>query len=161
MMGRLAARFAARPSPVGRRAGSTPALSPCESIARGRRARPDARALALENVVQGCVRETYAALLATWQARRAHAPIVRRSLERIAADETRHAALAWAIDAWLQPTLDPATRRRVARARRTAVRNLSRQLARPAPEPVLSSAGFPRPAEAQTLLRVLALELDS
>jgi hypothetical protein len=117
--------------------------------------------MALENVVQGCVRETYAALLATWQAARASDPVIRRSLARIVADETRHAALAWAIDAWLQPSLDEATKRRVARARRTAVRDLSKQLARRAPEPLVASAGFPRPAEAQTLLRVLARQLEA
>jgi hypothetical protein len=144
MMTRLAARFASRPS----------------RARPGRQPRPDARAMALENVVQGCVRETYAALLATWQAKRARDPVIRRSLERIAADETRHAALAWAIDAWLQPSLDAAARRRVARARRTAVRDLGKQLARRAPESLLASAGFPRPAEAQTLLRVLARELE-
>jgi hypothetical protein len=144
-MTRLATRFAARPS----------------RTRRAREPRPDARAMALENAVQGCVRETYAALLATWQAERARDAGIRRSLERIAADETRHAALAWAIDAWLQPSLDAATRRAVARARRRALRDLSRQVARRAPEVLVSHAGFPRPAEAQTLLRVLARELES
>jgi hypothetical protein len=41
------------------------------------------------------------------------------------------------------------------------VRDLSRQAARRAPEALVSHAGFPRPAEAQTLLRVLARELES
>jgi hypothetical protein len=117
--------------------------------------------MALENAVQGCVRETYAALLATWQAERAGDAVVRRSLQRIAADETRHAALAWAIDAWLQPSLDAATRRAIARARRRAVRELSKQAARRAPEALVLQAGFPGPAEAQTLLRVLRRELVS
>jgi hypothetical protein len=144
-MTRLAARFAARPS----------------RARRAREPRPDARAMALENAVQGCVRETYAALLATWQAERARDAVVRRSLERIAVDETRHAALAWAIDAWLQPSLDATTRHAIARARRRAVRELSRQAARRAPDAVVSHAGFPSPAEAQTLLRVLARELES
>jgi rubrerythrin len=144
-MTRLAARFAATPS----------------RTRPGREPRLDRRAMALENAVEGCVRETFAALLATWQAERASDPSIRRSLERIAADETRHAALAWAIDAWLQPSLDEATKRRVARARRTAVRNLSKQLTKRAPEPLVASAGFPRPAEAQTLLRVLARQLET
>jgi hypothetical protein len=144
-MTRLAARCAARPS----------------RARRAREPRPDAGAMALENALQGCVRETYAALLATWQAERAGDPVIRRSLARIAADETRHAALAWAIDAWLKPSLDAATRRTVARARRRALRELSRQAVRPAPEALVSRAGFPRPAEAQTLLRVLARELES
>jgi hypothetical protein len=52
--------------------------------------------VARENVVEGCVRETYGALLATWQAAHATDAAIRRCFSRIAADETRHAALAWA-----------------------------------------------------------------
>jgi hypothetical protein len=56
--------------------------------------------LAVENAVEGCVRETYGALLATWQARAAAEPRVRAMMAAVAVDETRHAQLAWDLDAW-------------------------------------------------------------
>jgi len=51
--------------------------------------------VALENAVEGCVRETYGALIATRQAEAASDPVVRRAMRKIAADETAHAALSW------------------------------------------------------------------
>lgn len=50
--------------------------------------------IALENATEGCVNETYGALVATFQARVAGDPRVRAAMARIARDETRHAALA-------------------------------------------------------------------
>jgi hypothetical protein len=48
-------------------------------------------AIATENAVEGCVRETYGALVALWQARHARDPVVAAAMAPIAADETRHA----------------------------------------------------------------------
>jgi hypothetical protein len=53
-----------------------------------------------DGVVEGCVGETFGALLLTWQAERAEDPRVRRALAAIARDEARHAALAWEVWAW-------------------------------------------------------------
>jgi hypothetical protein len=53
-----------------------------------------------DDAVEGCVKETFGALLATWQAAHATDPSVRRTMRRIALDETRHAALAWEILGW-------------------------------------------------------------
>jgi hypothetical protein len=52
--------------------------------------------MALENVVEGCVRETFGAVVAMIQAERAGDARVRRAMRRIARDETRHAELSWA-----------------------------------------------------------------
>jgi hypothetical protein len=52
-------------------------------------------------VAEGCVGETLAALQAGEGARKARDPAVRVILEGIAADETRHAALAWRTLRWL------------------------------------------------------------
>lgn len=49
---------------------------------------------------EGCVGETVASLEAAEAAARAVDPVVRRALERIAADEARHAELAWRFLAW-------------------------------------------------------------
>jgi hypothetical protein len=81
-------------------------------------------AIAIENVVEGCVRETFAAFVATVQAERAADPAVRAAMTRIARDETRHAALAHAVDAWLSTRLSADERAAVARARREAIARL-------------------------------------
>lgn len=57
-------------------------------------------AMVLENAREGCVRETYGAVVAGWQARTARDAQVREELGRIAGDELRHAELAWAVEAW-------------------------------------------------------------
>jgi len=83
-----------------------------------------ALAIAIENAVEGCVGETFAALLAHHQARAAQDPGVRRAMRRIADDETAHAALALDVDAWIAGRLTPAERARVARAKQRAARRL-------------------------------------
>lgn len=81
-------------------------------------------AMAIENAVEGCVRETLGALIATWQAACAKDPVIRSALTRIARDETRHAALAFRIDGWVKGRLDAGAIARVEHARRLAWRNL-------------------------------------
>jgi hypothetical protein len=82
-------------------------------------------AIATENAVEGCVRETFGALLATYQAETARDPLVRTVMARVARDETRHAALAWRVAGWLDQRLDAEARRRVAEAKRSAAIALS------------------------------------
>ncbi|MCB9778177.1 MAG: ferritin-like domain-containing protein [Alphaproteobacteria bacterium] len=60
----------------------------------------DAAQLVRTLVVEGCVGETLAALEAAEAARRAEDPVVAEILQRIAADEARHAALAWRALQW-------------------------------------------------------------
>ena len=81
--------------------------------------------LALENAVEGCVRETLGAAVAAEEARRVADPSTARVLREIAVDERRHANLAWAVDEWALPLLTMAERRRVEVARTAAVRELS------------------------------------
>jgi hypothetical protein len=56
--------------------------------------------LAAATVREGCVGETMSAVLAGERRERARDAEVRAALERIAADETRHAELAWRTVAW-------------------------------------------------------------
>lgn len=108
---------------VGRLAISRGALPPAAQVNRG----PvrDLEAVARENAVEGCARETYAALLAYRQARSATDPAIRGAMAGIARDEARHAALAWAVDGWSQLLLAPAARRRIREARREAIEALA------------------------------------
>ncbi len=62
-------------------------------------------ALAVENAVEGCVRETMGALFAMHQAASAADPHVRATMVSIAPDETRHAALGWAVAEWALDSL--------------------------------------------------------
>jgi hypothetical protein len=105
----LAEHFGARPEPV--------RLSRCRLRGRAE--------VALDNALEGCVHETYAAYLATAQARLAKHALLRDPLRRIAQDETRHAALAWQIAAWIEPQLAPGTRRYVASERTRALHALA------------------------------------
>jgi hypothetical protein len=142
------ARTAAR---LARRYGAEP------GVAHVTNARPRGlEAVARENAVEGCVRETFGAMLATWQAANAKDPAVRRSMARIASDETRHAALAWAVARWADARLDARARGRVRLARRAAARALERELAREPPEVLVREAGVPRARVARLLARGLA-----
>jgi hypothetical protein len=77
--------------------------------------------IAVENAVEGCVRETYGAVIAAYQSRTAVDDGVRAAMKAIANDEARHASLAWTIGAWIEGRLTSAERSRVAEARREAV----------------------------------------
>jgi hypothetical protein len=81
--------------------------------------------IARENAVEGCVRETYGAVVASIRATRATDPRVRAAMQSIARDEREHAALSWRIGAWLVPRLAPHEQRAVALAMRDAVAELT------------------------------------
>ena len=81
MVSRLARTFGAEPEPV--------RITPCRC--------ETFETVAVENAIEGCVRETYGALVSFWQARAAGDPKVREVYARIAEDElsTRHSRGAW------------------------------------------------------------------
>jgi hypothetical protein len=112
-------------------------------------------AFALENAVEGCVRETYGALVALRQAEHAGDPRVRRAMVRIAADEVRHAALSWRISRWLESRLDAPTRVALKRAQRRAVQDLMRGAKNEAPLALRAATGLPGALEATRLVAAL------
>src|SRR5205823_2406284 len=87
---RIARRFGASPPPARVRQLAVRSLA----------------AVAIENAVEGCVRETFGALVAKWQADHAGDAEVATAMERIARDESDHAALSWAIAGWSAARLD-------------------------------------------------------
>ena len=119
----------------------------------------DLEAIALENAVEGCVRETYGALQNAWQAERAASSSVRAAMRVIARDEAKHASLAWKIAAWADARLDPDARARVARARRDAVAELERSIALVPDTSVVRTCGIPHAASARSLVEGLKREL--
>jgi hypothetical protein len=132
------------------------------NVARPKAPRRNTRTLARiarENAIEGCVRETYGALVATYQATHATDANVRSAMKRIARDETRHAVLAWEIDAWASAALDARGRRALERAKSRAVKTLARELqAQPHPS-LVRDAGIPTAREATALLARLVGQL--
>lgn len=93
-----------------------------------KRAMRSAFDIAIENAVEGCVREAYGALLAMWQAESARDERVALAMKDIAHDEARHAALAWDVHRWLGRRLDDEERRRVDAAMSDALDTLAREV---------------------------------
>jgi len=116
-------------------------------------------AIALENAVEGCVRETFGALVAHYQASAAESAEVRDAMRRIAEDETSHASLSWDVAAWLEPRLSDAEREQLHAARLRALRELSVSLQRGPSRELQGAAGLPGSLEAEQLLAALTRTL--
>jgi len=118
-----------------------------------RRAR-SLEALARENAVEGCGRETVGAAVLCYQSERAADPALRDAYAQIAADEVAHAELAWDLQAWLLPQLDAAAQARVADARRAFVADCARRPAR-LREEVAKAVGWPSRAAWRALVHAV------
>lgn len=81
--------------------------------------------MALENAVEGCVRETYGAVLNLVESKTSRDPAVRRAMRSIGVDECRHAELAWDVAAWAWPRLSRDERREITTAMRQAWKELA------------------------------------
>jgi len=111
--------------------------------------------IALENATEGCVRETYAALVAHWQATAATDGAIKCMMQLIAQDETRHAALAWDVAAWLEPLLSTAERELVENARQRTIAKLRAELSVEPTSELKTAAGMPDAVAAIALLDAL------
>jgi hypothetical protein len=124
-----------------------------------KRANRSLEEIALENAVEGCVRETYAALLAMWQADHATDSEIADAMKEIAVDETRHAALAWSVAEWIEPRLDAQARERVNAAKNKAISDLQDEMtADPHPD-LVSRTGMPTAMQQHNLLAEMARAL--
>ena len=135
MVSRLARAFGAEPEPV--------RVSPMPLR--------DLETVAVENAIEGCVRETYGALVSFWQARAASHPAVREVFAQIAEDELSHAALAWQVAGWIEGRLPPEARDRVSTARREAIDALLDELEADVGPELTALAGVPEPRTALAL----------
>ena len=115
--------------------------------------------MAIENAVEGCVRETWGALVAGWQAARAEDDGVRAAMRAIERDETRHAELAWEVARFADARLDDDERIRVTSARAIAVEELRASLSHEQPREVTTALGLPTPSDAARLHAHLAATL--
>ncbi len=117
-------------------------------------------AIAHENAVEGCVKETFAAVLAMWQAEHARDEAVRAAMSVIAEDEARHAALAWSVLAWARAKLGPSARDRVEAALRSELATLVRASRIAAPRTLVDAGLLPDGARAERLAVNLAAALE-
>ncbi len=118
-------------------------------------------ALAAENAAQGCVRVTWSALEAHYQALAARDPVIRRAMTRIAADGSRHAELSWTVDMWARRRLQRAARERVERARVQAVADVLEALRAHRDRVLCVEAGLPTGKTARGLVAALSEALWS
>ena len=65
----------------------------------------DLFSIAMHNAVEGCVVESWAALVAQWQSQHMPSSQVRLIYQRIATDEIRHGQLSWDLHDWLMTRL--------------------------------------------------------
>jgi hypothetical protein len=110
--------------------------------------------VARENAVEGCVRETYGAVVALVRGARAEDASVRRAMRSIARDECRHAELSWRIAAWVMPRLKRGEREQVTRSMRDALIALARAEEASTGE-CRSFLGLPSPCERKRLVAAL------
>ncbi len=117
-------------------------------------------ALAVENAREGCVRESFGALLATWQAELAVDSEVRAAMKDIAVDETRHADLAWEIDSWLRTRLTADERAAVEAVRRDELLRVGERLEGHRNPEFASAIGLPPSSVARALHQAFAAEVE-
>jgi hypothetical protein len=117
--------------------------------------------MALENVAEGCVRETWGALSARYQSRTAESFADRQIWSAVADDEARHAELSWDLHTWLMTKLSPAERTEVEAAQQRAWDELVVELGEEPHRDVQRLAGVPSRSMALELARELAVQLRS
>jgi hypothetical protein len=143
LLSQLARKYSGEPT---RASVANLALRPLAEIAR-------------ENVVEGCVRETYGALVAGYQAEHAHDTRLRVVMAEIAQDEARHAGLSHRVQRWIVPQLSRTQREAARHAQQRAVFELAREVARPLDPEVRLAAGLPSAALGRLLLCELSRAL--
>lgn len=114
---------------------------------------------ARDNAVEGCVRETFGALVAAVQARKARDLKLRRTFRAIARDERRHAALSWDLARFYNTHLRESERREVRALVTSAWQELERSR-HEFPAMVHDIAGMPEQNVARRLVSELLQALD-
>jgi rubrerythrin len=99
--------------------------------------------IALENAVEGCVRETYGVVDALYRSQQATNSEVRGLFSKIAKDEARHAALSWDVAEWLEQHLSAVERAEIALAAKRAHASLRNALGRGSVDAVQRELGAP------------------
>jgi hypothetical protein len=131
---------------------ASPALMKKES-------RRSLEAMAIENAVEGCVNETFGALLMTWQSANTSSKDLRTAFAKIARDETGHAVLSREVAAWAETQLDAQANARVKRARSRAVAKLERSSKRLENKGFEQIVGWPTRTQRSELIQKMVTSL--
>jgi hypothetical protein len=107
--------------------------------------------VAVDNAREGCVTETFGAVVTLWQGKRAGDPVVRRAFAKIAVDELRHAELAASVAEWIAPRLTRAERERVRQSMEECVNRLAAGVEHEPAQFFVEEIGLP-PRDAQRAL---------
>jgi hypothetical protein len=141
----LALRFGGRPEPRRIR------LEPVRSL----------EAMARENLNEGCVTETWGALVGRHQAASARLPAIRRAFSGIARDELRHAALSWDLQSWFAGRLSQGASRGIGEGGRDQLAALGASLDAAEFTEADRELGLPAPSVARFLFGILEQRLWS
>lgn len=114
-------------------------------------------AIAAENAVEGCARETVGAAVALVLAERATALELRRFYRAISEDELRHAQWSWELHAWATSELDDESARALEARRRAALSGFARD---PAVARELPGVDAATSTEISALVAALVAELE-
>lgn len=128
-------------------------------VARSPRHLREIADVARENMVEGCVRETFGALIAAWQATHTSDATIAEALATVAEDELRHAALSWAVARWSDGLLTDEERAEISRARDEAVAQLLAESDQELHPELIAVAGLPGSAEQRRMLKSLTESL--
>ncbi|MGB1257168.1 MAG: ferritin-like domain-containing protein, partial [Thiolinea sp.] len=107
--------------------------------------------IALENAVEGCVNETFAAACGLWQSEHAALDVFRQVISHITDEEMGHAALSWDIHAWIMPQLTVAEQAQIRTAQAEAVEKLMIDFKQEGNPVLQQTFGLPTRAEAARL----------
>jgi rubrerythrin len=116
----------------------------------------DLKAIALENAIEGCVRETYGALVGTFQSMATPDAEIAAALREISEDETRHAETSWQIASWVESQLSEEERAEIEAARQQAIIDLRAEVAIEPDPQVRALAGLPSAAQAVAMVDQLS-----
>jgi hypothetical protein len=103
----------------------------------------DPYSIALENAVEGSIRETFGALTGSYQALAATDPLVAKAMRTVSEDEIFHAELSARVDAFLDTLLTESERASVAAARKRAIAELRLEMSIEPEDEIAEVAGLP------------------
>ncbi len=108
--------------------------------------------IALENAVEGCVNESFAATCGLWQHAHAEHDVFREVIGHITEEEIGHGALSWSIHEWIMPQLTEAQQAHVLQAQAKAFDTLEENFKLEEHPEVRIALGLPNQTEASALI---------
>ena len=107
--------------------------------------------IAMENAVEGCVNETFAAACGLWQSEYAQLDVFREVIAHITEEEMGHAGLSWEIHQWVMPQLSQSEQELICIAQAEAVENLIGEFKQESDPVVQQAFGLPTKDDAARL----------